>query len=276
MAEEDATDDVGAPEMVPDVEKASPQTVALSEKVSKKALKAAMKVLKKPKDPPKVPGDSAKRPRGAPSPTFKAVFDDYIHGMTPEAMQEKYKLTEKTMKQKMPELELAKRRVIEGLRQRGELPVIPAQAPPPPQTVAQALAQPASPSQTAVHAPAQPPATPNPAVGTQNPPGTYTVPAIPAGNALAVAGGGGASKTPSGSVEDGAGGRGTAPQWLRHDGGELVNTIEMGIRGVQSKETFSPITIVLLSYLKYLGGDEMTTMSFGDMVDYTAREPATS
>ena len=75
----------------------------------------------------------------------------------------------------------------------------------------------------------------------------------------------------SGSVEDDAGGREPTPRWLRHDGRETVNTIEMAIRGVNSKETFSPITILLLAYLRYLGGDEMSSMSFGEMVDWGIR-----
>jgi hypothetical protein len=95
---------------------------------------------------------------------------------------------------------------------------------------------------------------PVPPVAVQNPPSTYTVPAVPSGVVLPTI-----QPVPSISLAVKRGGAEEngeeAPRWLRHDGGQLVNTIEMAIRGVQSKETFSPITIVLLSYLKYLGGD---------------------
>jgi len=210
MVEEDVSDDVGDPEMTSEDasegEKASAQTVAASERTSKKALKAVKKITKTPKDAPRIPGDSDRHPRGAPAPTFKAMFDDYVHGMTPETLQEKYKLTERTMQRKLPELELAKRRIMDGLRQRGEIPAVTAQTPAQlvtaPQTAGQAPSVPSG-------SPETPPATPNPAVVPQNPPGTYTVPAVPADKALAVSGAGGASKTLSESVGDSAGERET-------------------------------------------------------------------
>lgn len=92
MAEEDESDDAGEPvmepedieqseddvedgditsETVPDDEKASPQTVAASEKASVKAIKGVKKKLKKPKDA----GGDGGRSRDAPAPTFKAMFD---------------------------------------------------------------------------------------------------------------------------------------------------------------------------------------------------------
>lgn len=62
-----------------------------------------------------------------------------------------------------------------------------------------------------------------------------------------------------------------APPWMKNDGRDMVNTIEMAIRGVNSKDIFSPVTILLQSYLKYLGGPEMAEMTFGDMVDWCVR-----
>jgi hypothetical protein len=62
------------------------------------------------------------------------------------------------------------------------------------------------------------------------------------------------------------------PNRIRRDGRETVNTIEMAIRGVNTRETFSPITILLLSYLKYLGGEQMKDASFGFMVDWAVRK----
>jgi hypothetical protein len=82
-----------------------------------------------------------------------------------------------------------------------------------------------------------------------NPPGTYTVPAGTPGAIIPLVQGGAA--TPSGKEQKEEEGPDT-PTWMKGDGRETVNTIEMAIRGVNSKDTFSPITILLLSYLKYL------------------------
>ena len=37
--------------------------------------------------------------------------------------------------------------------------------------------------------------------------------------------------------------------------------IEMSIRGIQSRETFSPVTVVLLAYLKYVGGETLNIIA---------------
>lgn len=185
MAEEDGSDDAGGLERGSEDDRESEmelaQVVARSEKVSKKALKGVKKGMKKPKDL----GGGDRHPRDAPAQVFKTMFDDYMHGMTPEAIHEKYQLIEETMRRRLPEFELAKRRFIEGLRERGDLPQDAAQPAPASQTTGQV--PPASPGSSGAlrQPPTTPPTTPNPGVGTQNHPGTNTV---PAGNAMTVAG----------------------------------------------------------------------------------------
>jgi len=100
--------------------------------------------------------------------------------MTPKEMQEKYGYTDLTMKEKLRELELTKLKTIEQLKEQGVIQKTPTQANPDKNTAEE------NPSELKL-----PPITPtdasvqkqSPGVHTQNPPGTYTVPAVPAGGA---------------------------------------------------------------------------------------------
>jgi ParB family chromosome partitioning protein len=51
-----------------------------------------------------------------------------------------------------------------------------------------------------------------------------------------------------------------------------LTQIEFSLRGISERETFSPITLLYVGYLKYLGGPEMEKMSFGEVIDYVVRK----
>lgn len=115
----------------------------------------------------------------------------------------------------------------------------------------------------------------NPGVQTQDPSGTSMVPAVSVGgadNAIV------ASKAQRGQIRNASEAKEAqtsqdVPSWLRRgDGGsDTTQPVEFMLRGVSSKENLSPITVVLLSYLRYLGGDKMASMSLGDRIDYVVR-----
>jgi hypothetical protein len=81
------------------------------------------------------------------------------------------------------------------------------------------------------------------------PPSTYTVPAgTPGGIVPLVQGAAGKPAEKEQEEEETP----ETPPWMKDDGRETVNTIEMAIRGVNSKETFSPVTILLPSFIVIL------------------------
>jgi hypothetical protein len=181
--------------------------------------------------------------------------------MTPKEMQEKYGYIDLTMKVKLGELELTRMKTIQQLKEQGVIPKTPTQVNPDKNTTedkkntaedkpSELKLPPITPNDTDVHVK-------NPGVQTQNPPCTDTVPAVPAGEAGSVIHtqtmqsnaihtqtpqSSSRRQAPTASDSEVIEEHIETPRWLRHDGGELVNTIEMAIRGVQSEETFSPST----------------------------------
>ena len=271
-----------------------------SEVVSKRTMKGVKKTMSKPQNIKNTENTEGKEPQNTKSTggatkkgmdlsTFQDILNDFMDGLSIQQLAEKHNLMPDTVKAKLPKLQLeAKRaedRAIAKLEREGKL--LPAK---PGDGGVQTVQTTVDPGVAGVQTVQSTGNTPNPGVQTppvpppavQNPPSTYTVPAVPAGVVLPTI-----QPTPqtpppilptlqpapstlqpqlpvlqptpqtslavkNSGAEEGEEGREPAPRWLRHDGGELVNTIEMAIRGVQSKDTFSPITIVLLSYLKYL------------------------
>jgi hypothetical protein len=199
---------------------------AEEEEVSRKVLRSAKDSLQATPVKRKGPGGI----KGKKIPKFETLLEAYVKGATAEEMAERFGLKLNTVKNKLPALELAKVKFGIGKAQSSIInPTVPGDG------VA---------SSTSSGIVAGPP----PAVST---PGTSMVPAGAQGTSLSgvqsKAGGAASSE----GIEDGE--EAKVPTWMKDDGRETVNIIEMAIRGVNSKETFSPITILLLSYLKYLG-----------------------
>lgn len=226
-----------------------------SEKISRKAFKGTKEGIHSTSSKKKGPGGI----KGKKMSKFEDLFEAYLKGATVEEMAERFNLTLETVTDKLPALKLAKVRF--GIDKAAP------SAPPSgnegaPSTINQttpATAGPPSPPSGMI-------AGPVPAV---TPPSTYTVPAGTPGGIVPVIQGKVGGAVSSEGEEEGEGPE--TPPWMKGDGRETVNTIEMAIRGVNSKETFSPVTILLLSYLKYLGGPDMSDMAFGEMVDWAVR-----
>jgi hypothetical protein len=222
------------------------------------------------------PGSAEKQSRELP--TFQDILNDFQDGLTTEQIAEKRNLKLDTVKAKIPRLQLeAKRaedRAIAKLEREGKL----------------LLTKPGNDGTQNIQSTGN---TPNPgiqnpsfpAITPQNPPGTGMVPAVPPNVTLPPVQPTLSTSSPTvpvlqptpqtSPVVMGGDGkrRPEAPTFLRRvdDGGEAVQPVEFMLRGVSSKENLSPITVVLLSYFRYLGGDDMAGMSMGDCIDYVVR-----
>jgi hypothetical protein len=221
-----------------------------SESTSKRGLKRVKRQLQ---ITPKTRGHPNPH-RGGSLPKFEDILDAYVKGRTVEELSQQFNLKPETIKAKLASLELAKLRLQTSLQGQGEQASGDS-------TPRSGVQKPKSFIQTAPSGQERTTAT------AQKPTHTYMVPEGNAGNKVSTS-----SAGASGDGDEGTGESTEIPIWMRRDGRETVNTIEMAIRGVQSKETFSPITILLLSYLKYLGGEQMKDASFGFMVDWAVRK----
>jgi hypothetical protein len=204
-------------------------------------------------------------------PKFQDLLDDYMDGLTAKQIAEKYGLKVDTVKPKIADLAIEAKRLEERIRKKVEGEVR--------QKFEQDKGTPSltMPINATPSTSGEPSQTPPPSGAPNQPPATVNAPSVTLPSIKSTPS---VNRTESQEDEEEVGEvspssrrkAGAPPNWLsRGDGGTLVNTIEMAIRGVNTKETFSPITILLLSYLKFLGGPEMADMTFGEMVDWSVR-----
>jgi hypothetical protein len=266
---DDSADSMEEPER--DEDRTPAEVARASEVMSKRTMKKVEKEMSKQqtgkstgnteaKEPPKRRGGGGGAKKGEEMASFQDVLNDFMDGLTIQQIAERHDLALDTVKSKLPKLQFEAKRVEDKVRARVErerAALQPTPDAPAPQTAkttvnpgvvgVQTVGSTENTPNLGVHNPSVPP------VAGQNPPSTYTVPAVPAGVVLPqiqVAPSAPQPQLPvlqpapaasSGMKKGGADGEEEegpeTPRWLRHDGGELVNTIEMAIRGVQSRET---------------------------------------
>jgi hypothetical protein len=250
---DDSADSIEEPER--DEDKTPAEVAKTSEVMSKRTMRGVKKAMSKKQNTPNPPNRGSAEGKDAqeaqPRVDFRDILNDFVGGFTPQQLADKYKLSLDTVKRKIPKLQLEAKREEEHFRAKMEregMQIVPKL------TIGEAQLVPnvRSAPNPGVQNPSVPP------VAVQNPPSTYTVPAVPAGVVLPPIQPVPAVSAPAippipptlqtspatkgGETEEDGVERRDTPRWLRHDGGELVNTGEMAIRGVQSKETFRPIT----------------------------------